>query len=124
MTLLNNLAVTASWPDSIRDARPLGVGWTPIRLEIEARQERRPRGGFTMGSCSIPAVSERVALALGDLISPHAELLPLLGPGEPKWFALNIHRLAAGMLAEEICEVSRFSDGAITQIWRYAFCRE
>lgn len=112
------------WPEAIYDAAPVDAGWKPIRLELEAGEGRRPVGDFTMVSCSVPALSERAAIALDEVLSPHAQLLPLQGPGTQRWFALNVHRLVSGLLDLANCETSRHEDGSIMAIWRYAFLTE
>lgn len=112
------------WPEAIYGAAPVSAGWKPIRLELEAREERRPAGDFTMVSCSVPALSERAAVDLDEVLSSHAQLLPLQGPGPQKWYALNVHRLASGLLDLKNCETSKYEDGSIMAIWQYAFLKE
>jgi hypothetical protein len=96
--------------------------WSPVGVDVDDEGPYLPEGDFPSLIGHIPVFSQRAAEALGDMLEPNGQLLPL-DCGRGVYYAYNVTKLVDA-LDEEQSEIVRFSSGRIMDIRRYALAGE
>ncbi len=98
---------------------PMGSTWRPVRVEVfrgDRRNKHLPAGDFPTFDV-VPTFSARAAQVLGDLLTDHGELLPLVCE-EGQYFVFNCTTFVDGLDTER-SEIVYFDDGSVNLVRSY-----
>ena len=107
--------------DRFCDGQLLTDWWAPIPVDVDA--SRDGPGDFPSLYCHAPVFSERAWDALTPFVAHTAEALPLIYPGDRKYFVINVLDMVDG-LDHSTSVIDRYSDGRISHVEHYSFQRE
>ncbi len=123
LTLAGKLAEDyRAWDRFEFDGRslPADVELPPIEPMGGDLNEGLPLGDTAHLAAGVAVFSEKAILALGDLLRPHGQVLPLKCK-EGKFYAFNVTRVLDGLDLEK-SSIERFpSSGRVMQVYRYVF---
>lgn len=99
------------------DGTPHAQSWVPVNMLIV--DPELPPSDFPGFRSAAPIFSLRAVEALGDLLQPNGELLPLICP-DGDYFVFNVTAMP-DILDEDRSEIRRFRSGRILDITGYQF---
>ncbi len=111
-----------AWEKYNFEGRPLpaGIELPPVEPIKDDLDEGKPLGDTAHLAAGVAVFSEKAVLALGDLLRPHGQVLPLKCK-EGKFYAFNVTRVLDGLDLEK-SSIERFpSSGRVMQVYRYVF---
>jgi hypothetical protein len=96
----------------------MGEIWHSPRLEILCKKKKLL--DFVSWDLAVPVISERAKISLSPLISPYAEMLPLIILRGIQYYAVNV-TCVVDCVDLDRSETTKYEDGSIANIDWYAF---